>query len=220
MSSDEPELMPEGMVDLCVTLAGGRLSDRMGKTYAERKEWMRQYLDPRRTIQEGVELIDWLRSLPEVSISQPATPPAPAPTTPTPNLPSPTTPARPLSGVTWGPQTRGRVDLDPGVYEVRDPGNPQQIGKIYVVKWNKTSTAKYAMTVTFEEKDGKFKGSLEYDRSKPAGGMFEISPGDRMSKIRAVALSSMFGFCIRCTRTLSDPKSVEQSMGPVCVKKI
>lgn len=39
-----------------------------------------------------------------------------------------------------------------------------------------------------------------------------------MTLEQALALSALYGTCVRCGRTLSDPKSVRRSIGPVCIK--
>lgn len=228
---------------LCLTLAEGHLSDRLGKTHEERYQWMIQWLSAApRTVEDGTEMVDWLRSLP-------AAPPKPSPGSLLPdhiqgdgsqasNIGSPVTlPAKTQgqarSALRNPPATRipprgsrspqsshalveaGRR-LEVGLYEIRDPSDPQQIGRVFVVRWNKDKSNKYPMRVVHFEEDGEIKARLEYEPDA----IFDIKPTDRMNKYRAIALSSMLGFCIRCCRKLEDPKSVEQSMGPVCIGKI
>jgi hypothetical protein len=47
-----------------------------------------------------------------------------------------------------------------------------------------------------------------------------IKPSDRLSVEEAKALGVQYGFCIVCGILLTDPKSVEQGIGPICIKRV
>lgn len=51
------------------------------------------------------------------------------------------------------------------------------------------------------------------------GAMRFIKPSDQMSLDEAKAFGVQFGICCWCGLTLTDPVSVEQGIGPVCVKR-
>jgi hypothetical protein len=51
------------------------------------------------------------------------------------------------------------------------------------------------------------------------GSEYGLADFPKMGKKQAEGLSHQHGFCIACGRTLTNPKSVAQSMGPVCIKK-
>lgn len=52
------------------------------------------------------------------------------------------------------------------------------------------------------------------------GAMGKLRADDRITVERAIELSSLRGQCIRCLKTLIDPKYVEKGMGKVCLSKI
>lgn len=47
-----------------------------------------------------------------------------------------------------------------------------------------------------------------------------IDPEDRLTLEQAKSLGHMFGRCIVCWAALTDPKSVERGIGPVCAKRV
>ncbi len=51
------------------------------------------------------------------------------------------------------------------------------------------------------------------------GAMRFIKPSDKMTLDEAKAFGVQFGICCWCGATLTDPVSVEQGIGPVCVKR-
>jgi len=59
-------------------------------------------------------------------------------------------------------------------------------------------------------------GEFEYDR----GAIKSLSADDRLTVEQAVAFGHTYGRCIVCGRDLTDPKSVAQGIGPVCIKRV
>jgi len=53
-----------------------------------------------------------------------------------------------------------------------------------------------------------------------AGAIRRLSPADRLTLDEAKALGHHFGICCVCGAELSDPKSVEAGIGPVCAKRV
>jgi len=88
-----------------------------------------------------------------------------------------------------------------GIYEVD--------GVVFQIKANRAKTNVYAMELV----------GTEYVY---VGAIYKakIKKTDRITVDRAIELSGMIGQCIRCSRVLTAEKSVRQSMGPVCIKKI
>jgi hypothetical protein len=102
---------------------------------------------------------------------------------------------------------------EPGVYELQD-------GTVYVVKFNKDKTALYAkklIEINAEratEAGEPVRIEFEYAR----GAVYKIKPSDKMDLERAKALTIRYGRCIVCGRKLKARVSVEQGIGPVCIK--
>lgn len=57
-------------------------------------------------------------------------------------------------------------------------------------------------------------GKFEYDK----GAIFKLRPETRMTKEQAAAYGRETGICMICNRTLTDPKSIAQGIGPICIK--
>lgn len=89
-----------------------------------------------------------------------------------------------------------------GVYVLPD-------GDIIKVKANKEKTRTYGMIWNAE------RTKFEYQQ-----GLIEdvVAEGRQMNLDEAKAFALKFGECVRCGRTLTDPKSIERALGPVCVK--
>jgi hypothetical protein len=103
--------------------------------------------------------------------------------------------------------------LVPGVYETN--------GIIYVVKSNREKTRLYAKKLVesyhnarLTESGSKADFEFEYDK----GAIFNIRLEDRMPIDRAKELITLYGRCIACGRFLKQAKSVENGIGPVCIK--
>jgi hypothetical protein len=106
--------------------------------------------------------------------------------------------------------------LVPGVYETG--------GQIYVVKFNKEKTGLYAKRlvvvgngVTRRTEAGDTVKAIEFVYA--AGAVYNIRLADRMPVERAKELITLYGQCIACGKHLKAAKSVEQGIGPVCIKK-
>jgi hypothetical protein len=52
------------------------------------------------------------------------------------------------------------------------------------------------------------------------GAIFSLSPEHRMTVAEVVEIGAEFGMCCVCGRELTDAKSVERGIGPVCIKRI
>jgi hypothetical protein len=106
------------------------------------------------------------------------------------------------------------ANLVPGVYEVA--------GEVYVVKYNREKTNLYAKRLVglnyagrVTEAGTKIDIDFEYDK----GAIFNITLNDRMPVERAKELTTLYGKCIACGIRLKAGKSVENGIGPVCIKK-
>jgi len=103
---------------------------------------------------------------------------------------------------------------DAGVYVLPD-------GSVCRVKANREKTRTYASrwTATHQDRlmgDGAHAhGEYVYEAGLVA---LVAAQGRKMTLAEAKAHSVKYGTCIRCGRALKDGKSVEQGMGPVCVR--
>lgn len=103
-------------------------------------------------------------------------------------------------------------ELEPGVYENEDG--------VFVVKWNREHTRQYAKRMveiggSRLTEDGAHV-QIEFDYA--AGAVYRLKPEHKMPKDRAIELTLLYGKCINCGRKLKAAKSVEQGIGPVCIK--
>lgn len=57
-------------------------------------------------------------------------------------------------------------------------------------------------------------GKFEYDK----GAIFNLRPETRMTKEQAAEYGRRTGVCMICNRTLTDPNSIAQGIGPICIK--
>lgn len=96
------------------------------------------------------------------------------------------------------------VELETGMYR-RD-------GEVYKVVESQIGRM-YAKRLLKDE-DGGF--SFEY----AAGAVKKLVPSDRLSLEDAAEFGRQFGTCCVCARTLTNPKSVEAGIGPVCRTRI
>jgi hypothetical protein len=90
-----------------------------------------------------------------------------------------------------------------GVYQTAD-------GEIYRVQTSRQSGNLYAKRLDI------FDGGFIYEQ----GAIRKLRPSDRLSVEQAKALGVQYGFCVVCGLLLTDPKSVEQGIGPVCIKRV
>jgi hypothetical protein len=59
-------------------------------------------------------------------------------------------------------------------------------------------------------------GRFVYER----GAIYNLSPSNRMTVDEARSIGVESGICCVCGIELTDPKSVERGIGPVCAKKV
>jgi hypothetical protein len=101
----------------------------------------------------------------------------------------------------------------PGVYEHPTDG-------IYIVKPNQQKTRLYAKRLVeitgnrLTEADEVVQIDFEYEQ----GAVYKLTPEMKMPLERAKELTVRYGRCIVCGAHLTDAKSVERGIGPVCIK--
>lgn len=94
-------------------------------------------------------------------------------------------------------------------------------GVIYVVRKNRTNDGVHARRLVeiggrrLTEADTVVKIEFEFDRDALA----QLRPEDQMTLDEARPFIIRYGRCIACGTALSDARSVERGIGPVCVKK-
>jgi hypothetical protein len=102
--------------------------------------------------------------------------------------------------------------LVPGVYEVGE--------EIYVVKFNREKTRLYAKRLKvinpLRATEGGEQVGIDFEYAP--GAIYDIKLADRMPLDRAKELVTLYGHCIACGRFLKAAKSVENGIGPVCIK--
>lgn len=92
------------------------------------------------------------------------------------------------------------IKVTPGFYLVN--------AGAFKVRTSKTTGRLYAMKLDTDT------GKFEYDK----GAIFNLRPETRMTKDQAAAYGRKTGVCMICSRTLSDPTSVKNGIGPICIK--
>jgi hypothetical protein len=102
--------------------------------------------------------------------------------------------------------------LTPGVYNVD--------GQVYVVKPNRTKTGLYAKRLVeiAGERLNANDDLVNIEFVYAPGVIFDIKPEQKMPLEQAKVLTIRYGRCIVCNRRLKAGKSVEQGIGPVCIK--
>lgn len=108
-------------------------------------------------------------------------------------------PWKPRQAAPAAPAAASAAVTSPGMYQTAD-------GAIYRVKKSRESGRLYAMVLTAKK--------FVYDR----GAIFRLTPGDAMTLEAAKAYGVATGQCCVCGAELTDPKSVEAGIGPVCAK--
>jgi hypothetical protein len=102
--------------------------------------------------------------------------------------------------------------LTPGVYDVS--------GQVFVVKPNQRKTGLYAKRLVeiAGERLNEENTLVNIEFVYAPGAIFDIKPEQKMSLEDAKWLTIRYGRCIVCGRRLKAGKSVEQGIGPVCIK--
>lgn len=174
------------------------------------------------TFDQAQAAIKWLLGRPKDPNVPPKYPRTPNPSRPryrTPQGMNPSrTPAHVGTNVAQATQpgftpSKMKIDARPGVFEMPD-------GRIYAVRQNKAKTGFYALRL--REINGQRLTEantvveIEFDYEK--GAIWDLTEAMRMPLDRAKELTIRYGRCIQCGRRLKAAKSVEQGIGPVCIK--
>jgi hypothetical protein len=85
-------------------------------------------------------------------------------------------------------------------------------GVVFKAQRSKTSGRVYALRLVV---DGDA-GSFQYD----PGAIRGLRPEHRMSIEQAREFGHEFGVCCVCGATLTDPKSIEAGIGPICAGRV
>lgn len=117
-------------------------------------------------------------------------------------------------GVSYKARPEQPAKLVPGVYETTEG--------IFVVKPSRENPDRlYAKKLVqlngdYRTTEAGTRADFEFEYAK--GAIYNLSLTDRMSIERAKELITLYGKCIACARHLKAAKSVEQGIGPVCIK--
>ena len=84
--------------------------------------------------------------------------------------------------------------------------------EIYTVTKAKNSDRTYAKILVCDGNRGRW----EYVK----GMVSRLLPSNRITIKEASEFGHLHGFCLVCGKTLTDPKSVSQGIGPVCITRI
>jgi hypothetical protein len=96
---------------------------------------------------------------------------------------------------------------------IAEKGYYRHNGEIYTVVAAKTHDSRsYAKVLVTEGNRGR------WDYAK--GVVSQLRAQERITINQAKEFGHLHGFCMVCGKTLTDPKSVEQGIGPVCIKRI
>ena len=100
------------------------------------------------------------------------------------------------------PKVSRLAGIEMGVYQLED-------GNIYRVQPSRETGRLYAKKLVLS-------GGWEYEQ----GAIYKLKPEQKMTLEQARAFGTATGLCCVCGRFLSDPASVEQGIGPVCIKNV
>lgn len=95
--------------------------------------------------------------------------------------------------------------------EVEDGFYRLENDDIVVVKWNREKTGKYAMRLVVS--DGVMNWSYE------RGLIRECEGAMRLTLEEACKFGKLYGRCMVCGRTLTNPESIERGIGPICAER-
>jgi len=98
------------------------------------------------------------------------------------------------------------------IAQIAEKGYYEYEGAIYCVAPSKQNPTRTIAKVLRNEGH---RGVWDFAR----GMIYRLKPEHRISLDRAKSFGHMYGFCMICGRTLTDPKSVEAGIGPVCAKR-
>lgn len=192
-AATRPDGPTEKQINFVLKLAGERRDDRIGSDGEERMENVAARIENGATKRDVSKWISHLLSMP-VDTRKVVQVPAPR-----------------TSDVSLAQAKVVDPDLTPGVYDVD--------GHVYVVKFNKEHTRLYAKHIVESPERLNANGDLvDIDFVYEAGAIFKIKPEHKMALEDAKVLTIRYGRCIVCGRRLKAGKSVEQGIGPVCIK--
>lgn len=101
--------------------------------------------------------------------------------------------------------------------KIADEGYYLMDGTVYRVRKAKTTGNHYAVQLVITTTvDGKKKGTWEYVK----GVVYKLGEIAPMTVEEAAAKGHLDGVCVVCGRALTEPKSVQAGIGPVCAKKL
>lgn len=103
-----------------------------------------------------------------------------------------------------------RASLNP----VTEAGLYRDGDTVYRVKWNKEGTNLYA--VRFVPEATSKSARFVYE----GGAVKRLNADNRLTVEEAEKLGAHYGVCCVCGAELTDAKSIERGIGPVCVKKV
>lgn len=107
--------------------------------------------------------------------------------------------------------------LPEGEKQAAQPGYYFRDGKVYVVIASKNNPGRLYAKVLIVPTD-----------RKAARARWEYAPGvhkhlldsERLTAVQAASLGHQHGYCMVCGRRLDDPRSVQDGIGPVCIKNL
>lgn len=91
------------------------------------------------------------------------------------------------------------------------------LGDTFVtVKWNRAKTGQYATVWSHDTESWEYDGRKSYAliQDAKAGKLARVTEED------AARFGELYGRCMRCSRTLTDPNSILESMGKTCRSKM
>ena len=180
----------QAQLDFMYKLAGDRVVPQLGTCGEERIENLGARVENAQPNRGQVSaMIDWLKS-----------------------FPFDRTEVSPVQQVEAEAVAESTEPVTPGVYEVD--------GTVYVVKYNRSKTRLYAKKlVEIDAHRLNAAGehvSIEFEYAP--GAIYFIKAEHRMDVERAKELTIRYARCLNCGRKLKAAKSVEQGIGPVCIK--
>lgn len=103
-----------------------------------------------------------------------------------------------------------KIEIEDGMYRVSLDGGPEMT--IYKVQHAVHGSGhQYAKKLVFEDGSWIFKYA--------SGVVFKLRPEHKMTLEDAKAFGALYGTCCVCGRTLTDEKSIEAGIGPICAGK-
>lgn len=112
-----------------------------------------------------------------------------------------------------GPKAGVRIGskvTEDGMYQTSD-------GTVYKVQIAKNGSGRlYAKQLTEHKTEDGSSWSFEY----VSGAIGRLTPADKMSLEQAQEFGKLYGVCCRCAADLTDEKSIEAGIGPICAGKM